>query len=422
MNGGSASAINALYGGDFVICGEVEDLNGYYNGYRIYGSGLLRDSLIQGGTLVVSDGGIIRDCEITSRHTNVSIGSGGFAESVRYMGGGNYSPLPYFSVYEAGLAVSTYLFNAHMNVFSGGQVSGTVLDRYAYINLSGGLAVDTLANQNGTITIYSGGTALRTTNLMDQIFISDGGLGLETLLFGGSQTVLRGGLTSDTMLASRGTLIISNGGCATGAILSNGGRLIADHGGTAKDIHAVRDGAVLVESEGRVENVQIDAYNMMLVSGRGRAEDVSVLSGGEVYLQNGAVLGGRLRLADGAIVSAHVSATIDFDLAKADSTTALLDNLSAVSGAPVYTVTVSGDTGEGSYLLAGGAAKFAGTITVQDGTMKYGTLSVDDPLVYGWNTYTLHLNGQELVLLVERNVAEAWGRSPAAAYPSRDSM
>ena len=157
-----------------------------------------------------------------------------------------------------------------------------------------------------------------------------------------------------------GTQVVSNGGVASETVLLDGGRLTVSRGGVARDVHAVRDGAIEVDSYGKAENVTLDAYNMMVVSSDGRAEDANIASGGEVYLLDGAVLGGRLTLANGAIVSAFEGGTVDFDLSKATATTALVSNLSAIYGTPTFTITVSADTETGTYLLAEGAADFSG--------------------------------------------------------------
>ncbi|MBR4467482.1 MAG: hypothetical protein IKS34_04185, partial [Clostridia bacterium] len=126
-------------------------------------------------------------------------------------------------------------------------------------------------------------------------------------------------------------------------------------------------------------------------------------SGGVVYLLNGAVLGGHLQLSEGAVMSAYEGSVIDFDLGEANNMTALVNDLSVIAGAPSYTITVPAEIAEGEYLLANGAADFAGTITVKDDTMRYGTLSVENPLVHGWNTYALNLNNGSLSLTVARN-------------------
>ena len=417
LSGGSAvrtrgGAINVMDGGRATGITNAASIHIYEGGFA--------EDIVSVTSITVESGGRLIDT--VTPYGEVTVSSGGVMENVQGSGVILYGLAKechegYYSIYSGGYTLNAT--NGFLGIYSGGVAEGTYMNNslgQARITVyEGGLAKDTTM-EKGTITVLNGGLLVGTEllgfrwysdwQLEDTIIVSEGGVDWKTKNIRGVQHVVRGGVASETELTSMGIQHVSNGGLASETRLVDGGRLVVSRGGTARDIHVVSDGAVIVESLGFVQNIVLDACNIMLVSSGGRVENANVGSGGEIYLDLGAVLGGRLELENGAVVSAYDGAAVDFDLSRADSETALIDNLGMIAGAPEFTVTVSADTAEGVYLLASGASGFAGTITVQDDTMKYGVLSVDDPLVYGWNTYTLNLNGDALSLTVTRNAEE----------------
>ena len=55
----------------------------------------------------------------------------------------------------------------------------------------------------------------------------------------------------------------------------------------------------------------------------------------------------------------------------------LINNLSLISGAPAYTITVSADQTFGTYKLAQGAENFTTTLSIGDGSVNYGSITVN---------------------------------------------
>ena len=392
------------------------------------------------GTLDIGVGGTVRNADLYAL-TWLEVGSDGLLDHSRLLGAGWAGW--YLTVYVRagattnvvsveenstisllGVANDTVLrgSKATLNMYESARASGTVIDYYnAQMTLSGALATDTEVLR-GALHVSSGGT-IRNTKLdgvydsawdgnsyvwkqQGEIVVSNGGLSLDTVITAGELTVKGGGVASRTELISLGRLVV-NGGQAEETTLKDGGQMVVRRGGVARGIHAVKDGGIEVGSDALASSVELDAYNTMMVSGGGRVEDVTVASGGEVYLQGGAVLGGQMQLTEGAIVFAFDGGTIDFDLTKANASTALLNDLSVITGAPDFTITVSADTAPATYVLSAGAAGFAGTITVQDEAKIYGDLAVNGSLVYGWNTYALNLNDGTLSLTVTRNATAA---------------
>ena len=395
LNGGWASDVSFRYIGDLnVVGGTVE---------AVYG----------GGILYVAENGLAVDVSVTSA-TLVAGGTmvSGEASYLFVSSGGilkQGKSSRYIAVYESGLAEETTVTGS-MTVSSGGFASGTLVSgvseffgsRAGRLDLNGGVAKGTLV-AGGTIYIASGGTALKTDIQSGTINISEGGLGLDTRLVNATMNVLSGGAASQTQLTSKGKQIVSKGGKTVGTVLSEGGLLLVSGSGSAQDIHALHNGAVHVSRFGHVEGITLDAYNMMVVSSDGQASDVDVRSKGYVYLRSGGILTGQIRIENGAVVSAYEGAIVNFDISRADSVTPLIRDLSLIDGTPDYTVTISADTEEGIYLLAGNAGSFDGTVSVQDTVLRYGTLAKGQSFTCGWNTYSLNLNNGVLSLTVSRN-------------------
>jgi len=423
LGGGSANGVILDKGGTISVNGgEVYGIttndNHYQKRVTISNNGLVADSFIaRDASVTVESGGRLENSNVLE--TNINVNEGGVISSL--------ITSSWCGINVFGFVIDTEVlgWEGHLILHEGAQAQGTHINySNAYMTISGGLASDTII-ERGNLYVSSGGTATKTIlsgeryqdwtgngvawfyRFTGAMTISEGGLGVDTQIIRSIQTVSRGGVASRTTITSMGSQVVSNGGFTSETTVMNGGRLIVSRGGVAKDIHAVQDGAIVVGSYGVASEVELDTYNMMQISSTGRAEDVNVKSGGEVYLLDGAVLGGHLQLANGAVVSAYEGATIDFELSKANATTPLIDNLSVITGAPSFTITVNAETEAGTYLLATGAADFGGTITVQDETMKYGSLTLSNPLVYGWNTYTLNKNGDALALSVTRNATEA---------------
>ena len=101
-------------------------------------------------------------------------------------------------------------------------------------------------------------------------------------------------------------------------------------------------------------------------------------SGGVLYISKGGTLAGVLNVISGGIASAYTGATVNFDLRnRSTADSALINDLSLLSGNPAYTITVSPTQSFGTYKLAAGAGNFNGSITIGDCTNTYGEVSLD---------------------------------------------
>ena len=201
-----------------------------------------------------------------------------------------------------------------------------------------------------------------------------------------------GGVANDTVM-DRASLHVKSGGVANRTTVNS--RFVA---GTVAVV------GLGVYSGGSANDTVINCGGSMYVSNDGMANDTVVNSGGSMSISSGGTHRGTLQLTNGAVVSAYAGATIDFTLN--DRTTAddyLINNLSLITGTPAYTITVSANQSTGTYKLAQGAGSFNGTITIGDGNVNYGNLSVNGThLVVGDTTYGLTQTSGNLSLVVGR--------------------
>ena len=117
---------------------------------------------------------------------------------------------------------------------------------------------------------------------------------------------------------------------------------------------------------------------------------------------SGGTLAGTMTLEDGADVSVGEGGIVSFDLTRTSAgAAALLNDLSALRGTPLYTLTVETDLSIGTcrYALAGGAAAFDGVISVRSEDGKdIGTVSAEEPLFIGNTSYLLGILDAVLTL------------------------
>ena len=157
--------------------------------------------------------------------------------------------------------------------------------------------------------------------------------------------------------------------------------------------------------------------------------DNTTIQSGKVVLSAGATHKGTLSIWGGASVSANSGATIDFTISrkKAADTAYFINDLSRITGAPNYTVTVSDYQQVGVYELAKGAANFNGSVTITNGSKNFGKVNVSGSMTYGGKTYRLQKSNGNLTLAITQatNAAAPWdavaGTSAEIAMPESAS-
>ena len=259
----------------------------------------------------------------------------------------------------------------------------TLQDNQMFIS-DGGVANKTTINTGGCMVVFDDGTANSTTANSDGVIILVGGTANHTQINDGGYMVISAGTANNTVVSGGG--INASGGVVNNATINGGGFFNISSGGVANNT--------------TVNNGDTD------ISNGGVASNTTVNSKGDMYIFSGGTHLGSLQINAGGVVTALKGSTIDFTVSNRKASDGyLINNLSQISGAPTYTITVSANQSAGTYKLAQGAENFTGSISVGDGTVSYGNLSVNGTaLKYNNVSYQLSLSSGNLNLSVDRAV------------------
>ena len=285
-----------------------------------------------------------------------------------------------------------------LRINDGGRADVTVVNSGGTVCVSGGGQANVATvNSGGVMYVYDGGSATRVRENGGQVEVQPGAEENVTFVpnaYSNYVQIMKGatlhsGTTAcKTTLKYNATLRVYSGGSAVEATVSSGGQLHVSDGGRA-------DGTT-VASEG-----------FLHISGGGIGDGVTIQGGGRLYIRENGRLTGHVTFEDGAFVSAYESSILDFDLTQTSAgAAALVNDLSAILGTPLYTLTVDGNQESGSYALAAGAAGFKGTVTVRSTTGNdLGTLTVGAKKKIDGTDYTLKLTGNVLSVTVDAQSA-----------------
>ena len=423
----------------------------------VLNGGLALDTRINSaGKLIVSSGGEARDTVINangkmavnyqgladgivvSKGANLTIASDGSALAIKEEGG--------YVTWSSG-AVVTFVPSVFTNysykqdtvaIHSGTTANSTTLNYSVdFLVYNGGLASETRINSAGSLHIYSGGEARDTIinsagrmyvnyqGLADGIVVSKGanltiasdGSALAIKEEGGYVTWSSGAVVTfvpsvfTNYSYKQDTVAIHSGTTANSTTLNYSVDFLVYNGGLASETRINSAGSLHIYSGGEARDTIINSAGRMYVNYQGLADGIVVSSGARLTVASDGKLTGQVEIINGATVSASAGAIIDFDISMLEPGNAVrVSNLSLVKGAPVYTLTVSGTQAYGVYSLAGGAAGFNKTITVQNPLgKKVGTLTVENPLVTYDTAYVAAIgvpaDGSVLSLTVALNEA-----------------
>ena len=283
----------------------------------------------------------------------------------------------------------------------------------SFLVTSGGSADDTTVNGGGAVHVSNGGTVYDTiVNPGGVLVTSEGGRALETKENGGY--VEMGNNTRVTFLPNafsgmvlNGSATVHSGTTATDITVMSGGRLLVSAGGQAMQ----------VKENGGYVDVGLSAYATFApntVSGLTLNDSATIHSGttfrdltvnadGKIFVYEGGKVTGKITFETGADIKYFVSGILDFDLTQTTAgADALVNDLSAIIGSPLYTLTVDGTEADGTYSLADGATGFKDVITVKKTSGdELGTISVGGAdLECGGKKYTLALSGAVLTVTI----------------------
>ena len=328
-------------------------------------------------------------------------------------------------------------FGGRMYVSDGGTASD-IVENGGYVEVENGATATFAPNSFAdsflmtSATIHSGTTANNiTVNSRGYLHVFDGGTASDIVENGGYVEVENGAEVTFAANSFAGLFLntsatIHSGTTASDITVSTGGHLHVFDGGTASDI--VEDGGfVYIEDGAEATFVPNTFYGLSLENGSATthsgttANNTTVTIGGELYVFSGGIAdnidmnGGTLCLSSGGkltgkvnysngTVTAHDGAIIEFDLSRTmPETEALMNDLSAVSGTPVYSINISQSQEKGTYNLAGGFSGSEQTFSLFSSGSQIGFLTLDQTVNIGGDSYTLSLRDDDLVLSIEDN-------------------
>ena len=359
--------------------------------------------VISGGRFHVSSGGTATDVDWTPFVGSLTIANGAYVTFANPLSGIYYGSGNQLLSHTMVMASQALIKRTSMYVMSGGIAIGTMVgydwDYYDLPNIIDGVDIETAielwSNNNSTSSYYSnpdpgelyvcsGGTAILTmvNHSRGRLYISSGGTAIGTTVMSGQMTVSCGGVASAIELNYSANADVLSGGTVDNTIINDRCRLRISNGALANN--------TIVNNSANLE-----------VLNNGIANGVTVNSGGRISIAAGGKLTGRMIFNQRANINVNDAAIFDFDLAQVSpSSTAIVNNLSRISGAPTYTITINAEEQPGGvYLLAAGASGFNQTISVvnTNGSL-IGTLSVGGNITISETVYTLNLSDDVLYL------------------------
>ena len=439
-----------IYSGDTLTSSGAEVtgallVSGGNNLMHISSGGVANSTTVNtSGIMLIYSGGVANSTMVNS---DGGMGVGGVANNTEINSDG------LAVVFSDGFANSTTVNSSgFMYISSGGLANNNKVNSYGFMNIfSGGLACNTMVNSGGFMGIDSSGIHFGSLQIANGAVVSaysgsiidftvagrtaeDGYLINNLALISGAPTY---GITvsADQAFGTyklaqgaenfTGSISVGSNDSVLGTITVNGGALkhnnvnytlTQSNGNLLLNVRTAETPAVVIYSGDTLTSSGEEVTGAILTSGEamhisngGVANSTTVNSGGIMFISSGGTHRGSLQIENGATVSAYTGATVDFTLSdRKESDGYLINNLSLISGAPTYTITVSENQANGIYKLAQGAGNFSGSISVGNGSVNYGTLTANSGNVkYSNTSYSLVLSNGNLSLSVVNNAVES---------------
>ena len=368
----NSATVSDSSGRMFVHSGGVANQAKLNGEMRIFSSGVANSATVNsGGMIGISSGGVVNGVTVNA-DGDLFVESGGTAFSVVVNGGGEES--------ESGT----------VHVRSGGTAAGVTVNAGGALVLSGGVATDIVWTPcEGHIYLLDGGSATFAENYSG-------------VYYGSANHLISSGAAIDAMeVGSAAEMYVMSDGAANGITVTDEGSLYLYSGGVANNAVLASHGLVYVS--GGVANIaMVSSGGVLNICSDGSASNATIKNGGHVAVSSGGFITGNMTFESGATVSVETGAFLDFDISGlAPSKSVLANDISIVTGAPSYSLTVSGSQATGTYSLAKGATGFTGAITVRsEFGLTYGTVHVGETVYAGKNSYTLNLTKDELTVTV----------------------
>jgi len=335
------------------------------------------------GQVVIEDSATVYSAYVSSGGL-LQVSSGGDLNVTAILDGG------WVFVNRGGSATGIMVMSQGNLMVTGGHVSGAMVYSNGSMAVVGGTADHGYVSRNATLIAYG-----------DRDTGSNGIVKNYTVIDGGILSISSGGVATGNMVVSSGGWVrVEEDGLLESATIYTDGLVTISSGGTADLFFVLPDASVVVH--GLASEASIASGGVESIFSGGTANSASVFANGSLFISSGGKATGRLFLEDGAVVSAAVGATIDFNISlQSPGNEAMIDNLGLIQGSPDYTLTTDAWLTAGTYTLAKGATGFDGVLSVIDyNGGDYGFLSFNQNAYVGEMEYTLTLDNGTLAVQV----------------------
>ena len=374
-SGGYASRINVTNNA-FVSAlngAVIDDVDIVKGKATVFSGGIMNVVKVSSGTeLIVQAGGTASQVNISSGAiTEIFIDSGTnfqgtYNGSAINISGNSFNGLVCHGGMRlhltSGIATQTKMTsNGYLYVEGQGSASRNTIEESGKMEIiSGGKTSNTTILSKGTLTVSSNGYAAGNT-VYGSALVYGGIVSKTTVYSGGQMRVSSAGKALDTTINSNGYMSISGGASASGLNILSGGTLTIYKDGAASSVTG-KQGIINI-TKGSLSNASLSGCSVKISSGT--VKDLNLI-GGTVNLLAGSILGGTVSIKENGKINAADGTVIDFDLKnKTPDSGVFIDNLSAITGTPVYSVQTNSTQQAGSYHLAGNVGNFSGTISIK---------------------------------------------------------
>ena len=329
-------------------------------------------TILAGGSMYVSSGGVVSNTAGTFTAYQGAIVDG-------------------FVVSDSSALVNTVWSNSDdwLNSFQSNQINLQIVSGFsAYTSSFGASFTNTTIHSGAFVSFYQPITMANVDTTLDRL----------TLMNGGELDIANRIIVTSGDI--QGIMTMDSGSILQDSIVHSGGILYVDYRAKAKNITAGTSGNIYIGMAGKVQDITIDGGNVHVATG-GMISDVEITDSGKLYLYGGAILDGEINV-NGTMVLDDMTVNngnINFVLGSEEESSApMLSHLSRIDGGSL-SVTVNPSLEAGSYLLAGDAADFDGSLELRDSSGNAaGSLASGEYLTLDETVYTLHNNGDQLSL------------------------
>ena len=383
----------------------ISDLNVRNGGVAIFSSGAtLQGTQNFGGTILLSgsvDASAAQvSLDISERKTSADIiisnltllNTTNYSITVSEMQSkGLYKLASGASAFEGTITICTTNGVCYDPISIGDTLTANAINRTFTLVESAGILYVSAGIMPGKVNIYYNDELVIANNAVSGITLNNDPDNAAALM-----NITSGGSAVATQVKTGGIMRVSSSGRATSTTLQNGGIMRLSSGAQGYNTLVNYGGSAHASSGAVLSKTVINSGGKAFAEKTAEISDVTVSGGGTLYVSSGSILQGSVYIAGALNISGSVDATgadLVLDLtSRKNSAGAMISSLDDLNIAN-FTVTISSTPEAGSYLLAENASNYTGSITVGDGNLDFGTLTIGgETFNYRYATYGLSVD------------------------------